>query len=169
MLKWLQWWVCFSLLHISSIFSTCCDCVRGGTRECISILRMRHSLLHNPRRPFWSMWRMNTVPNIDVHRSINLKAYRATISSLPQQLQDPVNHSFIHMIRPAMMKNTWHLTMWLIWHTDEAIAQHAYWPPPCSIRIYRLKHQRTGGKLIQISMITTPTQWKFAGHSGYQT
>jgi len=35
--------------------------------------------------------------------------------------------------------------------------------------IHSLKHQRTGGKLIQISMITTPTQWRLAVHIGYLT
>ena len=48
--------------------------------------------------------------------------------------------------------------MWLRWHPDEVIAQHVYWLPPGSIRILRLKHQRTGDELIQISMLTTPTQ-----------
>jgi len=32
-----------------------------------------------------------------------------------------------------------------------------------------LKHQRTGSKLIQISIITTPTQWRCAVHFGYRT
>jgi len=46
-------------------------------------------------------------------------------------------------------------------------AARIYWPPPGSIWIRRLKHQRSGGKLIQISMITTPTQWRLAVHFGY--
>jgi len=59
--------------------------------------------------------------------------------------------------------------MLLKWHPDEAIAQHTRWPLPGSIYIHRLKHQRIGGKLIRISMITTPTQWRLAEHFGDRT
>jgi len=41
-------------------------------------------------------------------------------------------------------------------------------PPPGSLWIHRLKHQRTGGKLIQISLITTPAQWRLGVHFGYR-
>jgi len=109
--KWLQRWVWFSFLHISSILSRSCDCLGCRTGEWISILSTRHPILHNTWRPFWTMWWMNTVPNLDVSQSINPKAYRAISSSHPQWLQDLVNHPLIHMIYPAMMKNTWHLTM----------------------------------------------------------
>jgi hypothetical protein len=47
-------------------------------------------------------------------------------------------------------------------------AAHLLTPPGC-IWIHRIKHQRTGDKLIQISMITTPTQWRVAVHFGYWT
>ena len=59
--------------------------------------------------------------------------------------------------------------MWLRLHQDEGIAQHAYWLPPGSICIRHLMHQRTGGISIQISMMTTPTQWRFAVYFGHQT
>jgi len=112
------------------------------------------------------MWRMNTVPNIDVCRSMGTKSFRVAISSTLQQLQDPVIHRLIHMICPAMTKNIQRLTLSLRGHPDEAIAQHADWPPPGYIWIRCLKHQNTGGKLIQISMITTPTKWRLAIHFG---
>jgi len=115
------------------------------------------------------MWRGNTVRNIDVCWSLQPKAYWASISSPPWCLQEPVNHRLIHIIRPAMIKNTSFLTMWLKWHPDEAIAQYADWPSPGSIWIHRLNHQRTGGKLIQISMITTTTQWRITVHCGSRT
>jgi len=54
--------------------------------------------------------------------------------------------------------------MWLGRHQDKSIAQYASWPPLGSIWICRLKHQTTGGKLIQISIITTPTQQRLAVH-----
>ena len=72
------------------------------------------------------MWRMNTVPNIDVCRSINSQAYRAAIPSPLQWLQDAVMYPFIRMISPAMMKNSSCLTMSLRQHPDKAIALHAY-------------------------------------------
>jgi hypothetical protein len=68
-----------------------------------------------------------------------------------------------------MMKNTKHLTMWLRWHQAEGIALSAYWPPPGSICNRSLKPQRTGGKSIQISIITNTTQWSWAVHFGYWT
>jgi len=97
----------------------------SGTREWISILRTRHPILPNTKKLVWSMWRMNSVPNIDVCRSINTKANRAAIPSPLQRLLDPVNHPLIHIIWAAMMKNTWPQTMWLRQHPDQAIAQHA--------------------------------------------
>ena len=106
MLKWLQWQVCLSFWLISSILSGSCDHVENRTKEWILILRTRHSILPNTMRPFWSMWRMNTVSNIKVYWSMNSKAYRGAISSPPQPLQHPVNQPLIHMSCPAMMKNT---------------------------------------------------------------
>jgi len=43
------------------------------------------------------------------HRHVmvkNSKRFRAEISSPLQQLQGLINHPLIHMIRPAMMRNT---------------------------------------------------------------
>ena len=43
------------------------------------------------------------------HRRVpvnNSKPYRTAISTPPQRLQGPINHPLIHMIRPAMMRNT---------------------------------------------------------------
>jgi len=99
----------------------------------------------------------------------NTKAYPAAISFPLQQLLDHVNHLLIDMICPAMMKNTYRLTMGLRRHSDEPIMHHTYWSAPGSTWIRRLNHQRTGGKLIPISTITTPTQWILAVHFGYWT
>jgi len=93
MLKWLSQWVCFSFLHIFSILSGSYDRLGSGARECILILRMRHPIVSNRRRPFWSMWRMNTVPNIDVCQLIQLNTYQGTIPSPPRWLQDSVSNS----------------------------------------------------------------------------
>jgi len=99
----LQW---LSFQHISLILSGSCNHLRSGTREWILILRITHLILCNTRRHFWSMWRMNTAPHMDVCLSLNPKAYHPTIFSLPQWLQDAVNLLMIRMIYPAMMKNT---------------------------------------------------------------
>jgi len=130
---------------------------------------MRHPMLPNTRWPFSSICRMNTAPNIDGCLSMRTKAYRAAITSPLQRLHDPVNHPLIRMICPAMMDITYRLTMWLRWHHDEAIVLCAYWPPPGSIWIRHLKHERTGGKSIQITIITTSTQWSIAEHFGYRS
>jgi len=154
--------MCFSFLHTFLILSGSCYCLEGGTKEWISIRWTRHPILHNTRTQFWSMWRMNNGPNIDACQSINSKAYQTAIQSPLQWLQNLFNNPLIHMICPAMMKNTWRLTMWLRRHPDKVIALHADWTLPNCIWILRLKHQRTGSKAIQISMITTPTQWSSA-------
>jgi len=158
MLKWLEGQASVAFLHISLILSGSCDRLQCGTREWILILKTRHLILPNTKRPFWSTWSMNTVPNIDVCWSIETKAYRAAISSPPQRLLNPVNHPSIHMIWPAMMNNTSRQPMVPRRHPHEAIVHYGYLLPPGSIWIPRLKHQRTGSKLIQISMITTLTQ-----------
>jgi len=168
-LKWYQWRPCFWFPHKSLIRSRSCDRLEIGTREWILILRTRHRTLHNTKTPFWSMWRMNTAQNIDMRRSVHSKQYWAAISSPPQRHQGLINHPLIHMICPAMMTNTKRLTMCLKRPPDKATAQPAYLPPPGSIWIRHLKHQKTGDKLIQISMITTPTQWRLAVHFGYWT
>jgi len=140
-----------------------------GTRELIFILRTRHSILPNTKRSFWSMCRINTVPNFDVYQSITLKMYRAVILSPPKRHEDLVNHHLIHMICPMMMKNISCRTIWLKWHLDEEIMQNAKWPPLGSIIIHRMKHQWTTGKLIQISIITTSTQCRLPVHCVYRT
>jgi len=114
------------------------------------------------------MWRMNTAPNIQVCLSINSKRYCAAISSPLQQLQGLIKHPLIHMISPVMMRKTERQRMWPRGHQDEVITQPAYWLPAGSIWIHHLKHQWPGGKLIQISMITTPTKWRLAVHLGYR-
>jgi len=62
----LQWCVCFSWLHISSILSGLCDHLRSGTREWSLFLRTRSPIQLKTRMPFLSMLRMNVVPNVDV-------------------------------------------------------------------------------------------------------
>jgi len=116
---------------------------------------------------FWSVWRMNTVPSIHVWRSVNQKAYQPKIPSPQQWLQDLGNLHFIHQICPAMMKNTWSVTMRPKQHPDQSIAQHASWPLPGSIWIHCLSFKSTAGNLIWLSMITTPTPWRLAVHFGY--
>jgi hypothetical protein len=68
--------------------------------------RTRLLLLSNTTRHFWSVWRMNSVPNINIWLSLNPTAYYPSISSLPQWLQDLVNHPMIHKFCPVMMKST---------------------------------------------------------------
>jgi hypothetical protein len=168
MLKWLQQQECFPFPQISWILSGSCNCLASGARDGILILRTRHPILPNTKMPCCSTWRMNTVLNNEMCRSLNSNAYRAVISSPLQLLLDAVNHSLIHKICPAMMKNTYRLIMWPRQHMDDAIAQHAYWPHPGSIRIPHLKHHRTGGKSMQISISTTLTQWGLAVNLGYR-
>jgi len=84
MLKRLQQGLYFSFVHLSSILSRTYDCFGSGMKEWIWILRTRYPILPNSNRPFWSIWGMNTVPNIDMCRSIHPNAYRATISSPPK-------------------------------------------------------------------------------------
>jgi len=91
--------------HILDPFR-CCNHLESVRREWIIILSTRHHILPKNMRPFWRMWRMNTVPSVDMCRSIDKKAFRATISSTLQQMPDPVNHLLIHMICPVIMQNT---------------------------------------------------------------
>jgi len=98
--------VCFWFQCISLILSGSCDHLGSGTRQWIWILRMRHLILPNTRRPFWSMWRTNTVPNIDECPSLNPKVLSTATSSPLQRLLDLVNHLLTHIICPAMMTNT---------------------------------------------------------------
>jgi len=75
-LKSLQRPVCSSFRLISSIISGSCDRFGSGTREWILILKTRLLILPNTRRPFWSIWRTNTVLNIDDCWSLSSKPYR---------------------------------------------------------------------------------------------
>jgi len=104
--KWLQRLVCFSFRHTFLILSGSCDGLGSGTREWILLLKKRLHILTNTRRPFWIMWRTNSALNIDVCRSLNLETYQTPISSPPQWVLDLVNLVLIHMICPAIIKNT---------------------------------------------------------------
>jgi len=169
MLQWLLRWERLSLLITSSIISRSCGRVGIGTIDWILILRTRYLILHYPWRPFCTIWGMNTVKNIDLWRSIIQKAYRATISSPLQWLQDLVNHLWFWMICPVNMINPWHQTMRLKRYLDEAIKLHTYWLLLGSIWINSMNHPGTRGKFIQISMITIQTQWGLAVHVVYRT
>jgi len=156
MLKWLQQLPRVSFLHISSILSASCDRSQSWTREWTFILRMRHPTLPYTKRPFRSMWRVNTGPNINMCRSMNTKAYRAAHSSSSQWRLDPVDHPSIHMICPAMMKYTERLPMWPRQHPDKEITQHTYWPPPNLLYLNSSPETpKIWGKSFQLSMVTT--------------
>jgi len=73
------------------------------------------------------MWSMNIVLNIDMCQPLHSKPYRAPNSSPLQRLLDPVNYPLIHMIGPAMMRNTQRLTMWPRRHPDEVITTLTQW------------------------------------------
>jgi len=64
LLKSLQRRVRFLFQHIFLILFRSCNRLGNGTREWLSILRMRLLILPNTMRHFWSMWRTNTAPNI---------------------------------------------------------------------------------------------------------
>jgi len=130
--------------------------------QSISILTTRLRILPNTSRNFRSLERTNTVPNIDECWSLNLDIFWPGFLSTQQQLLDWVTRLFIDMICPVMMNEVWGLTAGRTRHPDEAIAQHPYWYLQGSIQIHCLKHQGTGGKLILIWMITTPTTLRLA-------
>jgi len=94
------------LLTLHLILFGSCDRFGSGKREWILILSTRLCILRNTKMHFWGMWRLNTLPNIDVCRSLHPTAYRATFSSPPQQYQDLVNLPLIHMVCGAMINNT---------------------------------------------------------------
>jgi len=106
MLKFLQQQVSFSWQHSLLIISGSCDHLGSGTREWILFLRTILLIPPDIQRHFWSMLRTNTALNIDDFPWLNLRAYRATICSLPQWHLDLINLLMIHMICPAIMKNT---------------------------------------------------------------
>jgi len=101
-------------------------------------------ILPNIKRHFCSMWRVNIVPDIDKCPSLHPKIFRAAIFSPLQRHLDLVNLLLIHMICPAMMKDTQRLRAWLRWHLHGAIVQHVNWPPQGSIWIHRLNVQKLG-------------------------
>jgi hypothetical protein len=109
------------------------------------------------RKAFWCMCRMNTLPNMAVCQAWNPKSYRATIPSPLQWHQDLANFPSIQIIYAVIMTNNQCSTMWLKQQPDKAIAQHSDWQLPGCIWIHRLMNHTIGGKLIQISTITTPT------------
>jgi len=165
---WILRLVCVWLRHIFLIVFGSFDHLGSGTREWILILKTRLLILHNTWRPLWCIRRKNTALNTDICRWLNLKAFRTTITSPPQLLLNLVNLLMIHIMCPAIMKNTWHLTMWPKQHPDKAMVQHACWQPHGSTWIHLLYDHSTDGKLIQILTITTLTQWRLLVHFGYQ-
>ena len=60
------------------------------------------------------------------------------------------------------------LTVWPKWLLDKAIVQHAYWQTQDTIWIHLLNYRRTGGKLIWILTMSTPTQWRSVIHFGFR-
>ena len=105
-LKSLQWLVCSSWQHTSSIPSGNCGHFGSGTRAWISILKKRLLILPNTSRPFWSMWRTNTAQNIDDCRSLCPITHWTTISAPSKWLLDLVNLLMIHTTCPAMTTKT---------------------------------------------------------------
>jgi len=166
MLKSLQRLVSFFFQHISWICSTRSNYLGIGTRRWILIRTMRLLILLNPS---WSTWRKNTTPNINECPPLYLKTIHMAISSPQQTLLDWVNRLLIHIGFQVMMQNSEDLKVWLKRHPNEVIVQHSYWQPPDSIWILRHNHQRTGGKLIQMLMIITPTPGRLEIHFGYWT
>jgi len=157
-LKLLLQRVWFLIQNTSSIHSSSCDCLGSGGREWLLILRMRLLIQPDTRRQYWSLWRMNTVPNIDVCTSLNPKEYCATIFSLPQWLQDLVI-IMMHMIFSTMITAAECLKMWHRRCPDQSIMQHPYWLMAGSVWIHSQKYHTTLGKLIRIIMITSTTLW----------
>jgi len=105
-LKWVHRRVCIGCQYICSILSGRRTHFASGATEWMFIVRTWHPIQPNANRAFWSIWKMITLPNINVWQSINLKAYRAANSFPPQWLQDPVSDSLIHLICPAMIKSS---------------------------------------------------------------
>jgi len=130
------------------------------------ILRTSFLILPDKMMPFWSMWRTNTVPNIEESLSLTAKMSGMAATSPLASPLDLVIRFLIHIIRPARLKNTEHLSAWLKGHPDKAITQHCYWPPQGSLRILCLKRWTTGGKLIRSWLIITPIPWRLAVHFG---
>jgi len=168
MLTWHQHPLCFLFQPISLIVSGNCNNLWTGTTQWIIILGTRLPLLCNTTRSFWSIWRTSNVPNFDKGLSYNLKTFWEPISSPRQRLLDLVICLLIDTICPAMIRNTELIKACLKWHPDDVITQQTYWLPDDSISIHRMNHKRTGGKLIQISMTTTPTPFRLAVHWDFQ-
>jgi len=106
MLKLLQLQICFSFQHTSLIFSRRCTHSGSRTKKWKFILRTTPTILPNTRRHFCHMWRMNTVPNIDIALSLNRKAYWTIISSSPHWFQELDVHLSVQMISPVLMTIT---------------------------------------------------------------
>jgi len=162
-----QWQVDFSFQHISLIISGSCDHKWYLKREWILILRTEVHMLPNTNKRFWSMWRMNTEPSIDICPSLSLNEYRVTISSSHQQLRDLVNHLWIDMISQLTLQNFYMLKLWLKWDPDEVMAHYSYWQPQGSIWIHQLNQQSTGFNMFKILMIIIPTSLVLAEHFAY--
>jgi hypothetical protein len=159
-LKWLKRWVRLSFLQISAILSGSCDHVESCTREWISILKTRQPILPTTNGLFWRMWRTHSVPKYRhvtvtkleslsssnlIHPAVASKScpsslYSYDLSSNDEEYLMPTNVSEMSPGRTNVAAN---------WFT----AARLYW-------FCRLKHQRSGCRLIQISMITTLTQWR---------
>jgi len=167
MSKSLQSLVYFSFQPISFILSRSCNHLGSRTTQRICILRATHLIHPNTRRPFWSMWRMNTTRNINQFPSLNLKMISTATPTPLQTLLDLVNLLLIRMICEAMMTNNDCPNGWRKRLPGAAIMQHADWPPQGSIWNVHLNRQTTGGKYIQMLMITTPTPGRVAVHFGY--
>jgi len=103
--KWLQQPVYFSFRQVSLILFESCNPLECRTREWIAILMTRLHIPCNIRRRFWSMWRINTMPNTSDCQSIDPKELWASTPS-PQRLLVRINILLIHMIYLALMINT---------------------------------------------------------------
>jgi len=66
----------------------------------------QNCILPNTKRPFSSMWRTNTLRNINKYLPLYLKLFRASKFSPLQRLGDLVNRLLVHMICAAMRKIT---------------------------------------------------------------
>jgi hypothetical protein len=155
--KFLQWPGHFLIQHIFLILYRSWDHLYSGTREWIFGLRTRHLILPNTKTHFERIWRMITLPNIDVCLSINLKVYQATIynpfptaSTFGRCSSDPFRLS-------SNNEEYWAQKMSLKWHLEEVITQSPYWQLQGCAWIHHLKYRRTEGKLFCITPITTLT------------
>jgi len=169
MLQWLQQRVWFSFRHVSSIVSGSCNRVESGSKEWILILRTRHPILHNSRRPFWCMWRMNTVRNIDmcwVRKPETVPSNNLIPSSMASWSGQ---WSFDSYESSSDVEQDWMRNN--VAETASARSDRV----ACLLTATRSYlnslpgSPKNCGKVIQISMITVPTKWRLATHFGYRT